>query len=119
MKQTELALLKELVAKLDPGPSVSKVREPRDMFRCQSHAAFVAAFDYLITLPGYSQRSIAREMGCDHSVLGDWLKFGDKKEFQIPGWAFAALPKPGHFVFLKHMIGWGELSNIERTGTDG
>jgi hypothetical protein len=119
----ELAAIRAHLARLEEGPGVTKAsRDPRDSYRCTSHAAFVAAVDYLLTLPGRSVRSIARDMGVDHVTLGDWLQYGDQKRCQIPSWAVAALPKECLFVYIKHMLAWGENDNNtlgQRTGTGG
>jgi hypothetical protein len=119
----DLATIHAALARLEQQsrPGIAKARDPRDGFRCTSHAAFVAAVDYLLTLPGRSVRSIAREMGVDHVTLGDWLAYGDQKRCQIPSWAVAALPKDCLFVYIKHMLAWGENDNAvgQRTGTGG
>lgn len=119
--KAELDAIREQLARLESGPGIAKACDPRAAFRCTSHAAFVAAVDYLLTLPGRSVRSVARDMGVDHVTLGDWLAHGDQKRCQIPSWALAALPKECLFVYIKHMLAWGENDNglAGRTGTNG
>lgn len=119
MKNDDLDQLRELVDRLAPRPLAKASREPRDIFRCDLHAAFVAAVDYLLTLPGYSMRAIAREIGCDHVTLCDWVNNGDTRRCQVPGWVLRALPKEGRVVFMRHMLGWSNDNDTERTGTNG
>ena len=111
--------LRQLVEKLAPRPLAKVVREPRDIARSEFRAAFVAAVDYLLTLPGYSMRRIARDVGVDHTVLSDWVDAGDQRRCQIPGWALRALPQEGRVVFMRHMLGWSNDNSDERTGTNG
>lgn len=119
MKQDDLQQLRDLVERMAPRPLAKTVRDPRSVFRSEIHAAFVAAVDYLLTLPGWSLRRLAQEMGCDHVTLGDWLKYGDERRNQIPGWVFPALPRPARVVYLRHMMAWGENDSTEGTGTNG
>jgi hypothetical protein len=119
VKQDDLEQLRDLVEKLSPRPLAKVVRDPRDAFRSEFRAAFVAAVDYLLTLPGYSMRSIARELGCDHVTLADWVNSGDTRRCQIPGWVLRALPQEGRVVFMRHMLGWSNDNDVERTGTGG
>jgi lambda repressor-like predicted transcriptional regulator len=108
--------IRAALSKLEARPGLAKAAsDPRSVFRCQSHAAFVSAVDYLLTRPGWSLRAIAREMGCDHTTLSDWLNRGDQPHSQIPAWALAALPAEARAVFMRHMLGWAE-SPLARVG---
>lgn len=118
-KGNDLEQLRELVERLSPRPLAKTVRDPRDAFRSEFRAAFVAAVDYLLTLPGHSMRSIARDIGCDHVTLADWVNNGDTRRCQIPGWALRALPQEGRVVFIRHMLGWSNDNDDGRTGTNG
>lgn len=117
--KAELEQIRELVEKLAQRPLAKTNRDPRDVFRSEFHAGFVAAVDYLLTLPGYSMRAIAREIGCDHVTLTDWVNNGDTRRCQVPGWVLRALPTEGRVVFLRHMLGWSNDNDAERTGTNG
>jgi len=112
-----LDVIRAELAKAEQRPGLAKASsDPRDAFRCQSRAAFVAAVDYLLTRPGWSMRALAREMGCDHTTLADWLEHGDTRRCQIPAWAFAALPAEAQPMLLRNMLGWSEPAALGRTG---
>lgn len=110
------AELQDIATQLAARPLAKASGDPREAHRCRSHAAFVAACDYMITRPGWSLRRLAREMGCDHTTLGDWLERGDQRSSQIPAWAFSALPAEAQPVLLRGMLGWSENDTVRRAG---
>ena len=113
------AEIREALAAFDRGPGVAKAREARDIYRCDVHAAIVAAIDHLLIQPGWSVRRLAREVGCDHVALGDWLKRGDDRSSQWPAWILRALPIESRVVFMRHVLAWGANDNLAREGTNG
>lgn len=120
MSKDPFDLIRAELAKLEARPGLVKAStDPRSQHRSKAHAAFCAGVDELLA-DGWSMRRIAQAMDVDHVTLKDWYEQGDHKRSQLPGWAFAALPRAARAAVMRVQLSWSDPPPpSRRTGTDG